>query len=108
MAYHQSVCSVDYFFSYLYRFSCLRERERDIIGEKKKSLNNSHIYISIYWLMFTVVLKEDSHKEKLSNYFCFSSSYISIYQYYTYSCEGLNKIEKKLRYEVNICIENQA
>jgi hypothetical protein len=51
--------------------------------------------------MFTVVLKEDSHKEKLSNYFCFSSSsYISIYQYYTYSYEGLNKIEKKSLYEV--------
>ncbi len=52
--------------------------------------------------MFTVVLKEDSHKEKLPNYFCFSSSssYISIYQYYTYSYEGLNKIEKKSSYEV--------
>jgi hypothetical protein len=48
--------------------------------------------------MFTVVLKGDSHKEKLnilSNYFCFSFSSLSIYQYYTYSCEGLNKIEKK-------------
>jgi len=92
MAYYKSVCSVDYFFSYLHRFSCLRD-----ISLKNKQ-NNSHIYINIYWLMFTVVWRKDSHKEKLnilSNYFCFSFSSLSIYQYYTYSYEGLNKIEKK-------------
>lgn len=46
--------------------------------------------------MFTVVFEEKTQKEKiniLSDYFCFSSPSISIYQYYSY--EGLNKNEEK-------------
>jgi hypothetical protein len=103
MAYYKSVCCVDYFFSYLYRFSCLRETDL------RKQTNNVLIYAYIYWLMFTVVLKEKTHKEKLnilSNYFCFSSPYAPIYQYYTYSYEGLNKMKKVnfySNYLYNIC-----
>jgi hypothetical protein len=92
MADYKSVCCVDYFFSYLYRFSCLRETDL------RKQTNNVLIYAYIYWLMFTVVLKEKTHKEKLnilSNYFCFSSPSAPIYQYYTYSYEGLNKMKTK-------------
>ena len=83
-----------FFFLSLSFFLLETEREICTIGKKRKRpRNNSHTYI--YWSMFIVVLKEDSHKEKLSNYFSFSSSYISIYQHYTYSCEGLNKNRKQ-------------